>query len=214
MPTYNDDLSSYITQTFAVEDQALRLIRKGITESGLPQISIKPEEGRFLQFLATANGAKLALEIGTLGGYSGTWIARGLAENGRLITLEVDPHHAAVAQEHFKIAGVADRVEVRQGNALDLLPALGSAGPFDFIFIDAEKESYPKYLDWAMENLRPGGIIVAHNAFLHRDILKESDKTERINAMQQFNHRLASDQRMLSTIFPAGDGLAIGVFRG
>jgi caffeoyl-CoA O-methyltransferase len=214
MPTYNDDLSSYITKTFAGEDQALRLIRRGITESGLPQISIKPEEGRFLQFLATANGAKLALEIGTLGGYSGTWITRGLAENGRLITLEVNPHHAAVAREHFKIAGVADRVEVRQGNALDLLPDLGSAGPFDFIFIDAEKESYPKYLDWAMENLRPGGIIVAHNAFLHRDILKEGDKTERINAMQQFNHRLASDQRMLSTIFPAGDGLAIGVFRG
>jgi caffeoyl-CoA O-methyltransferase len=214
MPTYNDDLSAYISQTFAVEDQALGLIRKGISESGLPQISIRPEEGRFLQFLVQASRAKLALEIGTLGGYSGTWIARGLVENGRLITLEVDPHHAAVAREHFKIAGVADRVEVREGNALDLLPQLSSVGQFDFIFIDAEKESYPDYLDWALENLQPGGIVVAHNAFLHRDILNQTDKTERIKSMQQFNNRLASDQRLISTIFPAGDGLAIGVFRG
>jgi caffeoyl-CoA O-methyltransferase len=214
MPTYNDDLSAYISQTFAVEDQALGLIRKGISESGLPQISIRPEEGRFLQFLVQASRAKLALEIGTLGGYSGTWIARGLVENGRLITLEVDPHHAAVAREHFKIAGVADRVEVREGNALDLLPQLSSVGQFDFIFIDAEKEGYPDYLDWALENLQPGGIVVAHNAFLHRDILNQTDKTERIKSMQQFNNRLASDQRLISTIFPAGDGLAIGVFRG
>jgi caffeoyl-CoA O-methyltransferase len=214
MPTYNDDLSAYISQTFAVEDQALGLIRKGISESGLPQISIRPEEGRFLQFLVQASRAKLALEIGTLGGYSGTWIARGLVENGRLITLEVDPHHAAVAREHFKIAGVADRVEVREGNALDLLPQLSSVGQFDFIFIDAEKESYPDYLDWALENLQPGGIVVAHNAFLHRDILNQTDKTERIKSMQQFNNRLASDQRLISTVFPAGDGLAIGVFRG
>ena len=214
MPTYNDELSSYISETFAVEDQALRLIRKGISESGLPQISIKAEEGRFLQFLVQANGARLALEIGTLGGYSGTWIARGLAESGRLITVELEPHHAAVAREHFRIAGISDRVEVREGNALDLLPQLSLDGPFDFIFIDAEKESYPQYLVWALENLRLGGIVVAHNSFLHRDILKQSDKTERIKSMQEFNNLLASDQRMISTIYPAGDGLAIGVFRG
>ena len=213
MTTYNDELSSYVTQTFAAEDEVLRLIRQGTIDSGLPQINIKPEEGRFLQFLVRANGSKLALEIGTLGGYSGTWIARGLVEDGRLITLEKEAHHAKVAREHFRLAGVADKVEVREGNAMEVLPGLTDVGPFDFVFIDAEKERYPGYLDWALENLQPGGIVVAHNAFLHRDILEESEKTDRIRSMQQFNNKLASDPRVISTIFPAGDGLAIGVLR-
>jgi caffeoyl-CoA O-methyltransferase len=213
MPTYNHALSDYISSTFAIEDDTLKRIRKGIADNGLPQISIKAEEGRFLQFLVAASGSELALEIGTLGGYSGTWIARGLPENGRLITLERDAHHAAVAREHFQIAGVSAKVDVREGNALELLASMGDEGQFDFIFIDAEKESYPKYLDWAIENLRLGGIVVAHNAFLHGAIIDDRENTERIDALRTFNNRLASDPRMISTIFPAGDGLAIGMLQ-
>ncbi|MGH2544168.1 MAG: O-methyltransferase, partial [Ardenticatenaceae bacterium] len=122
MTIYNDAISQYITDLFAVEDAALRRIREETEHKGLPAIHIKPEEGRFLQCLARAGGAMKALEIGTLGGYSGTWIARGLAPGGRLITLEKEPRHAAVAQEHFDVAGVADRVEVLVGDAHELLP--------------------------------------------------------------------------------------------
>lgn len=213
MPTYSNALSDYISSTFAIEDDTLKRIRKGIADNGLPQISIKAEEGRFLQFLVAASGSELALEIGTLGGYSGTWIARGLPENGRLITLEREAHHAAVAREHFQLAGVSAKVDVREGNALELLASMSDEAQFDFIFIDAEKESYPKYLDWAIENLRLGGIVVAHNAFLHGAIIDDRENAERVDALRIFINRLASDPRMISTIFPAGDGLAIGMLQ-
>lgn len=213
MPTYSNALSDYISSTFAIEDNTLKQIRKGIADNGLPQISIKAEEGRFLQFLVAACGAELALEIGTLGGYSGTWITRGLPDKGKLITLERDAHHAAIAREHFRLAGVSEKVEVREGIALDLLANISEGTKFDFVFIDAEKEGYPKYLDWAFENMSLGGIVVAHNAFSHGAIIDERENTERVNALRTFNNRLASNHRMVSTIFPAGDGLAIGVLQ-
>ena len=213
MPTYNNALSTYISQNFAHEDDVLIRIRQGIAENGLPQISIKPEEGRFLQFLVAANGSKLALEIGTLGGYSGTWIARGLADGGKLITIEKEASHVAIAREHFRLAQVSDRVEVIEGDALGLLRSMTEEGPFDFIFIDAEKESYPKFLEWAINNLNLGGIVTAHNAFLRGDVIEGSDRVERVAALRAFNNQLASDPRFVSTIFPAGDGLAFGLLR-
>jgi predicted O-methyltransferase YrrM len=213
MPTYNDKLETYLRQTFAVEDEILTSIREQTPLRGLPAIAVKPEEGRFLQFLTAACGARLALEIGTLGGYSGTWIARGLPADGRLITLEKEPDHAAVAKDHFQIAGVSDRVEVRVGKAQDLLPDLQSQGPFDFIFIDAEKEGYPSYLDWALDNLRPGGIVAAHNAFRHGAITDPYSHSPDTEAILQFNQRLAEDSRLVSNIIPTGDGLAVAVMK-
>ncbi|MBA3531465.1 MAG: O-methyltransferase [Ardenticatenales bacterium] len=212
MTTYNDELSQYITAQFAAEDEVLQQVREAIPLRGLPAINIKPEEGHFLQFLARANGAIKALEIGTLGGYSGIWIARGLVAGGRLITLEMEPAHAAVAREHFDAAGVSGQVEVMEGDAHELLPMLSGEAPFDFVFIDAEKSGYGAYFDWALENTRVGGIIAAHNAFQSGHIVGESSD-ESADLMRVFNQRVAEEPRVLSTIYPGGDGMVIAVKR-
>lgn len=213
MTTYNDELSAYIGNTFAAEDEALQEIRRQIPKRGLPEIQIKPEEGRFLQLLVRAANAINVMEIGTLGGYSGSWIARGLAPGGRLFSLEVDPKHAEVAREHFQLAGVSDQVEVLIGNAHDLLPTLSAEGPFDLVFIDAEKSGYPDYFDWAQQNVRMGGVIVAHNAFRAGDIVGPTDEEadEGTRVMRALNERVAGDSRLISTIYPGGDGMVIAV---
>ena len=211
MPIYDERFAAYITDEFARPDTVLEQVLAAIPARGLPQITIKPEEGRFLQFLVRACGARKAVEIGTLGGYSGIWLARGLPADGRLITLEVEPKHAEVAREHFALAGLADRVAVRLGDARELLPGLEAEGPFDFCFIDAEKLGYGNYLDWALKNVHPGGIIAAHNAFRGGALLDDSNHNEDTKYMREFNLRFAREPRLLSTIFPAGDGLLIGV---
>jgi predicted O-methyltransferase YrrM len=214
MPTYDDALSRYITDTFAHEDAALAAIRKQIPERGLPEIMIRPEEAAFLQFLVAAVGARSVVEIGTLGGYSGSWMARALPSDGKLITLEVEPKHADVAREHFALAGVADKVDIRLGDAHSELRVLSSEGPFDIVFIDAEKEGYLDYLDWALDNLRIGGVVAAHNAFRGGRLVAEGEQDPRVAIMRQFNQRLAENPDVLATIFPAGDGMALGVKRG
>lgn len=211
MTTYNDQLSQYITDLFVQEDETLQNIREAIPAKGLPTINIKPEEGRFLQFTARSVGARKALEMGTLGGYSGTWIARGLAPGGRLITLEVDPRHAKVAQEHFDLAGLADRIEIKVGNAHELLENLTAEAPFDFIFIDAEKPGYANYFDWALENIRVGGVIAAHNAFRGGSVAGARADDDNSEVMRRFNQRVANEERVISTIFPAGDGTVLAV---
>jgi caffeoyl-CoA O-methyltransferase len=211
MTIYNDEISAYINNLFVPEDAALRRAREDSPKRGLPSIQIKPEEGRFLQFLVRACGAQKALEIGTLGGYSGIWIGRGLPPGGKLITLEVEPLHAQVAGEHFAAAGVAQRIEIRVGNAHELLKTLTAEGPFDFVFIDAEKPGYPRYLDWALENVRLNGVIAVHNAFRKGSVagLVEADKFTAIT--QEFNRRFAAEPSLISTIYPAGDGMLVGV---
>ena len=211
MPIYDDRFASYITAEFARPDAVLEQVLAAIPARGLPQITVKPEEGRFLQFLVRANGARRIVEIGTLGGYSGIWLARALPADGKLITLEREPKHADVAREHFALAGLTGRVDQRLGDAHDLLPALADEGPFDFCFIDADKESYGYYLDWALQNIRPGGLITAHNAFRGGAVLDDSDHTATTETMRAFNLRFAREPRLLSTIFPAGDGLLMGV---
>ncbi len=211
MPNYDDALEAYVRDLFAREDDVLTRIRSAIAERGLPQITVRPEEGRFLQFLATVSGAGLALEIGTLGGYSTTWIARGLVEGGRLISLEQEADRAEIARQHLRMAGLADRVEIHVGDAHEQLPHLAPEGPFDFIFIDAEKEGYPDYLAWSLQHLRPGGIVAGHNAFSHGAVVDESDRRPRTLALRAFNRQLAEDPRLISMVFPAGDGIAFGV---
>jgi caffeoyl-CoA O-methyltransferase len=211
MTIYNDQYAEYLTTHFAQPDAALQQILTAIPARGLPAIAIRPEEGRFLQFLVRACGARRAVEIGTLGGYSGTWLTRGLPPGGRLITLELEPRHAEVARDHFALSGVADRVEVRVGNAHDLLPGLSAEGPFDFCFIDAEKTGYDAYLDWALANVRPGGIITAHNAFRGGSLLNPAEHSEDVEHMRHFNLRFAQEPRLLSIIYPGGDGTLAGV---
>ncbi len=214
MTIYNDTLSKYITDLFAKQDEAQRRALEDSPRRGLPAISIKPEEGRFLQMLVRMCGAAKAVEIGTLGGHSGIWIARGLAPGGKLVTLERERAHAEVAREHFAAAGVADRVDIRLGDAHATLQNLAPEGPFDFVFIDAEKSGYPFYFDWALAHVRVGGVIAAHNAFRYGDVVGRDVPPERLHdtdIMREFNRRVAAEPRVISTIYPAGDGTVVAV---
>lgn len=211
MTIYNDQLSQYNTSLFAIHDEALQRAWEETPRRGLPAISIKPEEGRFLQVLVRTCGAKKALEIGTLGGYSGIWIARGLLPGGKLITLEKEARHAEVAREHFALAGVSEMIEIRVGNAHATLDQLSSQTPFDFVFIDAEKTGYPKYFAWALEHTRLGGIIAAHNAFRKGSVAGIGVPDEFTQTMREFNRDIAGNPRLLSIIYPAGDGTVVSV---
>jgi caffeoyl-CoA O-methyltransferase len=204
-------VSEYISELFARQDPALIRAREGSLKQGLPAISIQPEEGRFLQLLVRLCGTKLALEIGTLGGYSGIWIARGLVEGGKLITLEKESLHAEVAREHFTLAGVAERVDLRIGEAQDWLPRLRAEGPFDFVFIDADKPGYPAYFAWALENTRLGGVIAAHNALRGGKVAEQGEHDENTRIIRLLNRQAADDPRLISTIHPGGDGMLVAV---
>lgn len=210
MTVYNDETRNYITNLFAVEDEVLWEIRKLTVEKGLPDIGITPEEGKFIHLLVRACGAYTALEIGALGGYSGVWIARALSPGGHLFSLEKSGKHASVARSHFSMAGVDDRVTVVAGDAHQLLPAMSKKAPFDFVFIDAEKSGYMAYYEWAVANLRPGGVIAAHNVLWGGAVAQEYSG-EAIDLMKQFNRFVASDTRVASSIYPAGDGTLVAV---
>jgi caffeoyl-CoA O-methyltransferase len=211
-PDVQHELTMYIRQWFAPEDDILLTVRRNTTDKGLPVIQIRPEEGQMLQFLAVSVGARRILEIGTLAGYSGIWLARALPEGGILTTLERDPYHATMAREHFQLAGVAPRVDLLEGDAVLTLATLGEREPFDMVFIDADKESYPSYLAWSVEHVRPGGLITAHNAFRSGQLIAP-DGDEKVLATRQFLETMARDDRLLATIIPVGDGIAAAVVR-
>ncbi len=210
------NIETDITQLFAAEDEGLQYALAAAKEAGLPEIQISPVQGKFLQLLAAACQARKILEIGSLAGYSGIWLARSLPEDGRLITLEVNPHHAEVVRSSFARAGVDNRAEVRVGRALDLLPHLESEAPFDLVFIDADKPPYPRYLDWALRLTRPGSIIVADNCIRKGAALHESND-EATAGLFEYNRRIASDPRLVSLALPMDedftDGYAIAVVR-
>ncbi|MGQ9887615.1 MAG: O-methyltransferase [Aggregatilineales bacterium] len=202
-------LDDYIISLYAQPDAALTAIQDEAARHALPQISLRPHEGRLLQVLARAVNARRIVEIGTLAGYSGTWLARALPDDGRLYTLELNPKHAAVARANFERAGVGGRVEVLEGDALALLDSLRARGPFELVFIDADKERYLQYLDWAVDHLRVGGLVTAHNAFRHGGVLALAADAD--HAVHAFNRALAEHPRLLATIIGVGDGMAVGV---
>ncbi len=211
-PEVQRRLTRTIRQQFAAEDEALQAVHQRALAEGLPPISVRPEEGHMLHFLASLIGVRRILEIGTLAGYSGIWLARSLPAGGTLITLEQDPRHAAIAREHFALAGVADRVTVLEGAAQDTLARLDGGEPFDLLFIDADKESYPRYTEWGMRNVRPGGLILAHNAFRNGK-LADADPDAATLAMRATLDMMATHPRLLATIIPVGDGLAAAQVR-
>src|SRR5947209_9278763 len=194
------DIEDAIINMFARKDEGLRYALSAAKEAGLPQIQISPIQGKMLQLLATACNAHKILEIGSLAGYSGIWLARALAPGGRLITLEVNPEHAEVVRKAFAKAGVDERAEVRVGKALDLLPQLESEAPFDLVFIDADKPPYPQYLDWALRLTRPGSIIVADNCVRAGKAFGEPENAqdEGTAGLIEYNKRIASDPRLVS----------------
>jgi len=204
-----DQLNEYVTGLFAREDEVLRWIKAETQRHGLPNINLQPFEGRLLQILLHALNARKVVEIGTLAGYSGVWIARALPPGGKLYTLEKSSKHAQIARTSFDRAGVSDRVEQVEGSASDMLPKMAAKGPFDLVFIDANKDGYPDYLRWAVDNLRPGGMVAAHNALRSGRIL--APETEEDRTIHTFNQSLASDSRLESTILAIGDGMAVGI---
>ena len=157
--------------------------------------------------------ARRAVEIGTLGGYSGVAILRGLGPGGQLDTIDSEPRHAEVARESFRRAGFGAGARVHVGPALEVLPRLVAGGPYDLVFIDADKEGYPRYLDWAGDNLRPGGIVLLDNAFLfgHLHEPPAGERAASIRAMQAVHEKLARSGRFRATPLPTGEGLAMGV---
>jgi caffeoyl-CoA O-methyltransferase len=202
-------LDQYVVDLFATEDHVLKGIQAEADRNDMPRISLKNHEGRLLQFLALAVGARKVVEVGTLAGYSGVWLARALPADGKLYTLEVSSKHAKVARSSFERAGVSSKVELIEGAAMDSLKNLSSKGPFDLVFIDANKEGYPDYLNWAVENLRPGGMVAAHNAFRGGNVITPQSDDDR--AMDGFNRALANNPRLQSTILAIGDGMAVGI---
>lgn len=155
----------YIDETVVGSDPALEAAHAACAAAGLPAIAVSPSQGKLLMLLARMQNAKAILEIGTLGAYSTIWLARGLAEGGRLITLEADPRHAEVARANLARAGLSQSTEVRLGLAAELLPRIAAAGegPFDLVFIDADKPNNPLYFDWALKLARKGSVIVVDN---------------------------------------------------
>ena len=210
----------YISGLLAPPDTVLDATEQSITDSGIPQISISPNQGKFLQMLALLRGAKKILEIGTLGGYSTIWLARALPEGGKLITLELEQAHAAVAQKNIDLAGLHDKVDIMVGNAMDLLPQLEAqgAGPFDMIFIDADKPPYAEYFQWALRLSRSSTLIVADNVIREGQVLQDNHPDERVSGVQRFNRLLAGEPSVTATIIQTvglkeHDGMALAIVK-
>lgn len=204
-----ENIQEAIRAQFAGEDEGLRNALIAAREQGLPEIQISPIQGKMLQVLAASCNAQKILEIGSLGGYSGIWLARTLPDTGRLITLEINPKHAQAVRNAFTQAHVADRTEVRVGKALDLLPGLEHQAPFDLIFIDADKASYPAYLDWALRLSRPGSIIVADNCIRGGKAFQEPDNEDTAGIIE-YNRRAATNPQLVSLVLPMDDGYTDG----
>lgn len=209
MTDLHERLDQYVTDLFAREDEVLAWIKAETSRHDLPAINLRPFEGRLLQVLMAALGARKVVEIGTLAGYSAVWMARALPPGGKLYTLEKSSKHAQIARASFERAGVTDRIELMEGAAQDRLPELTAKGPFDLVFIDADKGGYMHYLAWAVENLRPGGMVAAHNAFRHGGVLSPQNEDDRI--IHSFNAALAADSRLEGAILAIGDGMAVGI---
>ena len=203
----------YVEELFATNDEVLEQTLLDSREAGLPEIQVSPNQGKLLRMLSEMVGARRILEIGTLGGYSAAHFARALPNNGTLISLEVDEQHAEVARKNIERAGLGDRVEVLAGDAHELLSEMVESGiePFDLIFIDAEKEGYPAYLERALELSRPGSLILADNTIRGGSVLEPEDESAR--ATREFNERIAKHPRLSAIILPLIreriDGLAI-----
>lgn len=209
-------VDAYFADLLAPEDDVLRAARIASAEAGLPPHAVSPVQGKLLALLVRIAGARRVLEIGTLGGYSSIWLARALPPEGRLVTIEADPRHAAVAAANLARAGLTHQVALLQGRALDLLPALDEA--FDLVFIDADKPSNPYYLDHALRLTRPGSLIVADNVVRGGAVVDPASDDPGVRGVRTFLERVAADPRLDATALQlAGekgwDGFALAVVK-
>jgi predicted O-methyltransferase YrrM len=191
----------YINEVVITPDPALEAAIQASTEAGLPAISVAPNQGKLLQLLARLQGARRILEIGTLGGYSTIWLARALPAGGRIVTLELEQKHADVAQANFARAGVSEVIELRLGRAIDTLAQLAAerAGPFDFIFIDADKASMAEYFTWSLKLSRPGSVIVIDNVIRKGAVVDAASEDASVRGVRRFNELLAKEKRVSAT---------------
>ena len=194
-------VDKYITDLLVPSDSALEAALQASSAAGLPHIQVSPAQGKLLHLLARACGARQVLEIGTLGGYSTIWLARALPAGGRMVTLEADPKHAEVSRANFVDAGLGGVIELRLGPALETLPKLAAEGrgPFDLIFIDANKSQMPEYFDWALKLARAGSVIIADNVIRDGRVLDTASGDPDIQGVRRFNERLASEKRVSAT---------------
>ncbi|MCP9945966.1 O-methyltransferase [Streptomyces somaliensis] len=196
-------VDAYVTDLLAPADEALTAALAASDRAGLPRIAVAPNQGKLLHLLARVQGARSILEIGTLGGYSTIWLARALPPDGLLVSLEHDPTHAEVARLNLARAGLDQVAEVRTGAALDLLPRLEAedAGPFDLVFVDADKKNNPHYVEWALRLTRPGSVIVVDNVVRGGRILDEAPADEAIRGTREMFDLVARDPRLDATAF-------------
>ena len=186
------EVDQYFSEHLLPSDPILESALEASLAAGLPAIAVSPNQGKLLQILAQITGARSILEIGTLGGYSTIWLARALPPGGRLITLELDPKHAEVAKANVARAGLKDLVDVRIGEALKTLPKISAErrGPFDLIFIDADKEHIPEYFDWALKLSRPGTLIIVDNVVRDGGVIDADITDPRIQGVRRFVEQL------------------------
>lgn len=217
---------NYIRELYAPEDAVLQSIRRTFEERGMA-IQVGAEEGKILHMLLKLHGARTVVEIGTLGGYSAIWMARALPQNGHLHTIEHDPQHAELARQFIRQSDQRERITVWEGKAQDVLKRIAETVPkVDAVFIDADKISYPLYLDWAEAHLKPGGLLIADNTLLFGTVYlnelpaKEESADEPAvrlgtwRAMREFNARLADDRHFESVMLPTAEGLSIAIRKG
>jgi caffeoyl-CoA O-methyltransferase len=219
-PDLFDQVDRYIEELYGGDDPVLDAVVNSLAEADMPQISVSAVQGRLLHVLANLCRAERILEVGTLAGYSTTWLARALPGDGRLITIEADPDHAAVARRNIRRAGLENVVEVRVGAALDLLPALDAEaeGPFDLVFIDADKAPLAEYFQWALRLSRPGTLIIADNVVRKGKVLDPDPEDDSVQGVRRFNELLAGTGATVSVILQTvgrkgHDGLALAVVR-
>lgn len=215
VPDRWNGVDAYLTETLVAQDDALIATIASLAAEGMPEIEVAPLSGKFLHLLARLAGARRVLEIGTLGAYSTIWLARALPEDGRVVTIEAEPRNAAVARRNLERAGVAGRVDVREGRAADVLPTLVDSAPFDLVFIDADKESNVLYLDWAARLGHSGAVVVVDNVVRSGHVVK-TDAGSQVDGVRAGLEMLRDDPRFeataLQTLDRKGwDGLAIAL---
>ncbi|HEX8258472.1 MAG TPA: O-methyltransferase [Allosphingosinicella sp.] len=193
------EVDTYFAERLAPSDPVLGAVLAANAEAGLPPHDVSPLQGRFLELMVRLTGASRILEIGTLGAYSTLWMARALPPGGRIVTLETDPRHAGVARANLALAGVADRVDLRAGPALETLPGLDDLAPFDLVFIDADKPSNPDYLAWALRLTRPGSLIVADNVVRGGAVADAASGDPRVHGIRRFTDLIAAEPRLIAT---------------
>jgi len=213
-----EKVDQYISNLVAPEDTVLQETIQSLDEASMPQISVTPTQGKFLQVMLLTCKAKRVLELGTLGAYSTIWMTRALPADGKVITIEFDPHHANIASQNIEKAGLSDQIDLRIGKAMDVLKELIAQGEeaFDFIFIDADKPPYTEYFELALQLSHPGTVIICDNVIREGKVLDENTHDEKVKGVQRFNKMLADNPKVTATIMQTVgakeyDGMAIAI---